>query len=98
MIITMKTAENAGFCYGMKVGMRRSALSQRINCAFSIGTFPGKNSLWRSSIERQRKISVLRYCYAQFTDVQQDVYGLLKENRTPKVSLEEIGKINGIDV
>ena len=38
------------------------------------------------------------YCYTQLCDVQQEVNGLLKEDRTPKVPLEEIKKINEEDV
>ncbi|MCH1626005.1 glycoside hydrolase family 2 protein [Ferdinandcohnia quinoae] len=34
------------------------------------------------------------YCYTQITDVQQEVNGLLKEDRTPKIALERIKEIN----
>ncbi|GIN72262.1 beta-glucuronidase [Bacillus sp. J14TS2] len=34
------------------------------------------------------------YCYTQTTDVQQEINGLLKEDRTPKIALEKIKKIN----
>lgn len=34
------------------------------------------------------------YCYTQITDVQQEVNGLLKEDRTPKIAMEKIKKIN----
>lgn len=34
------------------------------------------------------------YCYTQVTDVQQEVNGLLKEDRKPKVALELIREIN----
>ena len=34
------------------------------------------------------------YCYTQITDVQQEINGLLKEDRTPKISLEKIKEIN----
>ncbi|MFS0750006.1 glycoside hydrolase family 2 protein [Oceanobacillus sp. 1P07AA] len=34
------------------------------------------------------------YCYTQTTDVQQEVNGLLKENREPKVALEKIKEVN----
>lgn len=34
------------------------------------------------------------YCYTQVTDVQQEVNGLLHEDRTPKVALEKIRAIN----
>ena len=34
------------------------------------------------------------YCYTQLTDVFQEVNGLLDMDRNPKVSLEEIRRIN----
>lgn len=34
------------------------------------------------------------YCYTQITDVQQEVNGLLKENRKPKLPLEAVKAIN----
>ncbi|WP_337018318.1 glycoside hydrolase family 2 protein [Oceanobacillus massiliensis] len=34
------------------------------------------------------------YCYTQITDVQQEVNGLLKEDRTPKIELGKIKEIN----
>lgn len=53
-------------------------------------------------IERFRSITqaikdtpyICGYCYTQITDVQQEVNGLLTADRTPKISLEEIRKIN----
>ena len=33
------------------------------------------------------------YCYTQLTDVQQEVNGLLFEDRTPKVPTEKIAAI-----
>ncbi|MBM7570380.1 glycoside hydrolase family 2 protein [Aquibacillus albus] len=34
------------------------------------------------------------YCYTQTTDVQQEINGLLKEDRTPKIALEKIKAVN----
>lgn len=34
------------------------------------------------------------YCYTQTTDVQQEINGLLNEDRTPKIALEKIKKVN----
>jgi beta-galactosidase/beta-glucuronidase len=34
------------------------------------------------------------YCYTQITDVQQEINGLLTEDRKPKVDLEKVRKIN----
>ncbi|WP_347835728.1 hypothetical protein [Gracilibacillus sp. JCM 18860] len=34
------------------------------------------------------------YCYTQTTDVQQEVNGLLREDRTPKIALEKIKSVN----
>lgn len=53
-------------------------------------------------IERFRSITqaikdtpyICGYCYTQVTDVQQEVNGLLTADRTPKLPLEEIRKIN----
>jgi len=53
-------------------------------------------------IERYHRITqaiketpyVSGYCYTQITDVQQEVNGLLKENREPKLPLETIKAIN----
>lgn len=37
---------------------------------------------------------VCGYCYTQLTDVQQEINGLLNENRKCKTDLKEIGTIN----
>lgn len=34
------------------------------------------------------------YCLTQFTDVQQEVNGLVRENREPKISIDKIRKLN----
>ncbi len=52
----------------------------------------------RSLFTAAKKMPILGYCYTQLTDVQQEVNGLLKEDRTPKVALEEIRKLNEIEV
>lgn len=38
------------------------------------------------------------YCYTQTTDVQQEINGLLKEDRTPKLQLEKIKEVNDAKV
>lgn len=53
-------------------------------------------------IERYQKITeaikeipyISGYCYTQTTDVQQEINGLLNEDRSPKVALEKIKEIN----
>ncbi|WP_067725070.1 glycoside hydrolase family 2 protein [Oceanobacillus damuensis] len=53
-------------------------------------------------LKRYRKITnaiksipyISGYCYTQTTDVQQEINGLLKEDRTPKIALEKIKEIN----
>lgn len=40
------------------------------------------------------KMNISGYCYTQITDVEQEVNGLLRADRTPKVPLEEIAKRN----
>lgn len=37
---------------------------------------------------------VCGYCYTQTTDVQQEINGLLNEDRTPKIALEKIKRVN----
>ncbi|WP_026701760.1 glycoside hydrolase family 2 protein [Salibacterium aidingense] len=37
---------------------------------------------------------IVGYCYTQTTDVQQEINGLLREDRTPKVPLQKIKEIN----
>lgn len=38
--------------------------------------------------------AIVGYCYTQLTDVQQEINGLLYEDRSPKIPLDEIKKIN----
>lgn len=38
--------------------------------------------------------SIVGYCYTQLTDVQQEINGILNEDRTPKFPLEKIKQIN----
>ena len=52
----------------------------------------------RSLFEAAKRMPLVGYCYTQLTDVQQEVNGLLKEDRTPKVPIEEIRKINEAEV
>ena len=52
----------------------------------------------RSLFLAAKKMPLVGYCYTQLTDVQQEVNGLLKEDRTPKVPVEEIRKINEAEV
>ncbi len=40
------------------------------------------------------RMNISGYCYTQITDVEQEVNGILRADRTPKVSLENIRKIN----
>lgn len=37
---------------------------------------------------------IVGYCYTQITDVQQEVNGLLTEDRKPKIPIEKIREIN----
>ena len=48
----------------------------------------------RSLFDAAKRMPLVGYCYTQLTDVQQEVNGLLREDRTPKVPVEEIWKIN----
>ncbi|SHM55717.1 glycoside hydrolase family 2 protein [Gracilibacillus kekensis] len=38
------------------------------------------------------------YCYTQTTDVQQEINGLLNEDRTPKIAMEKIKEVNDANV
>lgn len=46
-------------------------------------------------IDAIRRMNISGYCYTQITDVEQEVNGLLKADRTPKVPLEKIAEIVG---
>ena len=52
----------------------------------------------RSLFSAAKRMPIAGYCYTQLTDVQQEVNGLLKEDRTPKVLTEEIRRINEEEV
>ncbi len=52
----------------------------------------------RALFAAAKKMPLVGYCYTQLTDVQQEVNGLLKEDRMPKIALEEIRKINEEEV
>ena len=41
-----------------------------------------------------KKMNISGYCYTQITDVEQEVNGVLRADRTPKVATEHIRKIN----
>lgn len=43
-----------------------------------------------------KNLHISGYCYTQITDVEQEVNGLLKADRTPKIPLEKIAERNGL--
>ena len=47
-----------------------------------------------SLVEAIKRMNISGYCYTQITDVEQEVNGVLRADRTPKVALEHIKKIN----
>ena len=50
---------------------------------------------FQSTTNAIKKIPLIRgYCYTQLTDVQQEINGLLTDNRQPKIDLEKIRSIN----
>ena len=51
----------------------------------------------KSLFAAAKKMPLLGYCYTQLTDVQQEVNGLLKEDRSPKIPTDEIRKINDME-
>lgn len=49
---------------------------------------------FKSLVQAVKKMPLCGYCYTQLTDVQQEMNGLLREDRTPKADISEIRKIN----
>ena len=60
----------------------------------------GEEAFLRRFEETQRAIlsiaNCVGFCYTQLTDVQQEVNGLLHEDRTPKIPVEKIRAINDL--
>ena len=50
-----------------------------------------------SLMDAVKKMNISGYCYTQLTDVEQETNGLLTDERMPKVPVEEIAKIIGVD-
>ncbi|GLO67949.1 MULTISPECIES: glycoside hydrolase family 2 protein [Oceanobacillus] len=67
-----------GWGYGNQVSTKEAFLERFQNITDAIKKLP----------------YVSGYCYTQTTDVQQEVNGLLKENREPKIDLEKIKEVN----
>ncbi|WP_018933018.1 glycoside hydrolase family 2 protein [Gracilibacillus lacisalsi] len=70
--------EGSGWGYGNQVETEEQFLNRYRNITNAIKDIP----------------YISGYCYTQITDVQQEINGLLKEDRTPKISLEKIKQIN----
>jgi hypothetical protein len=69
---------DAGWGYGNQVGSEEEFLSR-----------------YMSITDEIKKLDYASgYCYTQITDVQQEVNGLLNEDRTAKISLDKIKRIN----
>ena len=49
---------------------------------------------FKSLVQAVKKMPLCGYCYTQLTDVQQEMNGLLREDRTSKADISEIRKIN----
>ena len=60
----------------------------------------GEEAFLRRFEATQRAIlsipNCMGFCYTQLTDVQQEVNGLLHEDRTPKVSIQKVRAINDL--
>ncbi|HBE77082.1 MAG TPA: glycoside hydrolase family 2 [Firmicutes bacterium] len=70
----------SGWGYGNQVGSEEEFLSR-----------------YQAITEAIKKCDyICGYCYTQITDVQQEINGLLTEDRVPKIGLEKIKKINDI--
>lgn len=70
--------ENRGWGYGNQVDTEEEFLDRYQRITDAIKEIP----------------YISGYCYTQTTDVQQEINGLLKEDRTPKIEMEKIKKIN----
>ncbi|GAA0365310.1 glycoside hydrolase family 2 TIM barrel-domain containing protein [Alkalibacterium iburiense] len=70
--------EEQGWGYGNQVNNESEFLERYSNITDAIKNTP----------------YIVGYCYTQTTDVQQEINGLLKADRTPKIALEKIKKIN----
>ncbi|WP_413375040.1 glycoside hydrolase family 2 protein [Alkalihalobacillus sp. 1P02AB] len=73
--------EASGWGYGNQVNTEEEFLKRYRDITDAIKSLPYING----------------YCYTQTTDVQQEINGLLKEDRTPKIALEKIKEINDAD-
>lgn len=74
--------DESGWGYGNQVETEEAFLERYLNITNAIKKLP----------------YVSGYCYTQITDVQQEINGLLKEDRTPKIDLEKIKAVNDAKV
>ena len=72
--------DGTGWGYGEKAEGEEAFLQRFLSTQKAILSIPGCQG----------------FCYTQLTDVQQEVNGLLHEDRTPKVSLDKIRAINDL--
>lgn len=70
--------DESGWGYGNQVNTEEEFLTRYRNITDAIKSIP----------------YISGYCYTQTTDVQQEINGLLKEDRTPKIELKKIKEIN----
>ncbi|WP_080872679.1 glycoside hydrolase family 2 protein [Oceanobacillus timonensis] len=70
--------DESGWGYGNQVNTEKEFLNRYQSITDAIKSTPYING----------------YCYTQITDVQQEINGLLKEDRTPKIELEKIKAVN----
>lgn len=70
--------DDSGWGYGKQVDTEEEFLKRYRNITNAIQQLP----------------YISGYCYTQITDVQQEINGLLKEDRTPKIQLEKIKAVN----
>lgn len=68
----------SGWGYGNQVGSEEAFLKRYRDITDAIKSIP----------------YISGYCYTQTTDVQQEVNGLLYEDRTPKIAMEKIKEVN----
>ncbi|KAB8137658.1 glycoside hydrolase family 2, partial [Gracilibacillus oryzae] len=70
--------DSSGWGYGNQVNSEEEFLTRYQNITDAIKRIP----------------YICGYCYTQTTDVQQEINGLLKEDRTPKIAMDKIKKVN----
>ncbi len=70
--------DDTGWGYGKQVSTKKEFLERYRGITDAVKAIP----------------YICGYCYTQISDVQQEINGLLKENREPKIAMEKLKEIN----